>query len=140
MIFAQNTENLIVTNCRFQRVSGNGLILSAYNSRAQITHNDFSWVGGSAIIAWGFTDEISDGGIHGMDGTDGNFPRWTLVESNVFREVGIWTKQASAFYQAKSAETTLRRNVVFNLARAGFNFNDGFGGGDVVEQNLLFNT
>ena len=30
--------------------------------------------------------------------------------------------------------------MVFNLARAGFNFNDGFGGGDVVTANVLFNT
>jgi len=29
---------------------------------------------------------------------------------------------------------------VFNLARAGFNFNDGFGGGDAVYENVLFNT
>lgn len=29
---------------------------------------------------------------------------------------------------------------MFNLARAGFNFNDGFGGGDNVVGNVLFNT
>jgi len=34
----------------------------------------------------------------------------------------------------------LRYNVVFNLARAGFNFNDGFGGGDEVYGNILWNT
>lgn len=59
---------------------------------------------------------------------------------NVFREIGVWEKQSSAFFQAKSAQSTLRGNVVFNLARAGFNFNDGFGGGDEVHQNVLFNT
>ena len=72
--------------------------------------------------AWGWTDEISDGGIHGIDGTGGDFPRYTVVEDNVFREIGVWEKQSSAFFQAKTAESTLRRNVVFNLARAGFNF------------------
>ena len=42
--------------------------------------------------------------------------------------------------QAKTAETTLRGNICFDIPRAGFNFNDGFGGGNLVEQNLLFNT
>lgn len=119
------------------------------------------------LTAWGWTDEISDGGIHGIDGTGGDFPRYTIVEDNVFREIGVWEKQSSAFFQAKTAESTLRRNVVFNLARAGFNFvglyaereegvsgesidtsrcaavltqNDGFGGGDNVTENVLFNT
>lgn len=72
--------------------------------------------------AWGWTDEISDGGIHGIDGTGGVFPRYTVVQNNVFREIGVWEKQSSAFFQAKAAQTLLKNNVVFNLARAGFNF------------------
>ena len=32
-----------------------------------------------------------------------------------------WEKQSSAFFQAKAAESLLQGNVVFNLARAGFN-------------------
>ena len=31
-------------------------------------------------------------------------------------------KQSSCFFQAKTAGTTLRRNLCFNLPRAGFNF------------------
>lgn len=102
--------------------------------------SSFEWMGGSAVAAWGFTDEITDGGIHGVDGTGGDFPRYTVVQNNLFREIGVWEKQSSAFFQAKTAQTTLRHNVVFNLARAGFNFNDGFGGGDDVYENVLFNT
>ena len=62
------------------------------------------------------------------------------MERNLFHEIGIWEKQASGFFQAKAAQTTLRHNVAFNLARAGFNFNDGFGGGDEIIENVLFNT
>jgi hypothetical protein len=58
----------------------------------------------------------------------------------LFHEIGVWEKQSSAFFQAKSAETVLEGNLVFNLARAGFNFNDGFGGGDNITGNLLFHT
>ena len=33
----------------------------------------------------------------------------------------------------------LSRNVCFNGPRAGFNFNDGMGGGNLLENNLIFN-
>ena len=36
--------------------------------------------------------------------------------------------------------TTLRGNIMFNMPRAAINFNDGFGGGSLVEGNLIFNT
>eukprot|EP00937_MAST-01D_sp_MAST-1D-sp2_P001006 g1006.t1 len=139
-IFMQNTEGATVDKCKVWRASGNGIMLSAYNLRPTITGSEFAWMGGSAIAAWGYTDEISDGGIHGIDGTTMDFPRYTLVEGNLFHEIGVWEKQSSAFFQAKTAQSTLRNNLVFNLGRAGFNFNDGFGGGDNVTGNVLFNT
>ena len=49
----------------------------------------------------------------------------TMVTGNIMRESGIWEKQSSCFFQAKTAGTTLLRNLCFNLPRAGFNFNDG---------------
>ena len=41
--------------------------------------------------------------------------------------------------QAVTARTHFRGNVGFNGPRAGINLNDGFGGGDLLEHNLLFN-
>jgi hypothetical protein len=139
-LYVERSVGLNVSKCMWTRASGNGISLNHFNMNASISGNAFEWLGGSAIAAWGFTDEISDGGKHGLDGTGGDFPRYTSVEGNLFREIGQWEKQSSAFFQAKTAQTTLRRNVVFNLARAGFNFNDGFGGGDIVTENVLFNT
>ena len=46
----------------------------------------------------------------------------------------------SFYFQAVSAQATIRRNVVFNIPRAAINFNDGFGGGHLLTENLLFNT
>ena len=46
---------------------------------------------------------------------------------------------ASRMLQATTAQTSLLYNVHFNGPRAGVNFNDGFGGGDVMEGNLLAN-
>ena len=116
------------------------MMLSKYHRNATVRDSEFAWLGGSAIALWGFTDELSDDGAHGYDGTGGDFPLRTTIEGNLFREIGIWEKQSSAVFQAKAARTTIRKNVAFNLARAAINFNDGFGGGDLVSENVLFNT
>jgi hypothetical protein len=41
--------------------------------------------------------------------------------------------------QAISANTTLQDNVCYNGPRAGINWNDGFGGGNAIRGNLVFN-
>ena len=82
--------------------------------------------------AWGDTD--------GVDGTSGNQPRHTLVAGNVVRELGIYEKQSSAWFQAKSCQNTITGNILFNMPRAAINFNDGFGGGTTVSNNVIWNT
>lgn len=116
-VFLEGTEHLSITNCSFSRLGGNAIMLSKYHRYASITSSDFEWLGGSAVALWGWTDEISDGGVHGIDGTDGNYPRYTTVEGNLFREIGVYEKQSSAFFTAKAAQSVVRHNVVFNLAR-----------------------
>ena len=67
-------------------------MISAYNRNTTVEHSEFAWMGGSAIAAWGWTDEISDGGVHGVDGTTGTFPRYTKVLYNLFHEIGKKTR------------------------------------------------
>ena len=112
----------------------------------RLTDNDFSWVGDSAMASWGATGtclyencSVSMPYPNGPDGRNGNQPRGTVVTGNLAREIGIWQKQSSMWFQATTARTTFAGNVFFNGPRAGLNFNDGFGGGDLVERNLLAN-
>ena len=58
---------------------------------------------------------------------------------NFFHEIGHFQKQVSCYFQAQSAGTILESNICFNGPRAGFNFNDGMGGGDVIKSNVIFN-
>lgn len=44
------------------------------------------------------------------------------------------------YFQAETAEATIDNNICFNIPRAAVNFNDGFGGGAEMKNNLLFNT
>jgi len=121
-----------VKHCTFTRLDNNAIFLSGYNRHTTLADNDFAWLGLSAMAGWGYTKE--------EDGTDGQQPRFTSIERNYVREIGIIEKQSSMWFQAKSAQTRLDSNVAFNQPRAAINFNDGFGGGNHANRNLLFNT
>jgi len=141
-IFLEGTEGISVESCEIERVDGNGIMLSGYNRNTTIQNSDLAFIGGTAIALWGRTNE-TEGDNHpqaGVDGTDGNSPRFTTVRGCSIREVGLYEKQSSFFMQAKTAQSTIDGNVFFNGPRAGINFNDGFGGGDVIAHNLVFST
>ena len=145
-ILIENSEDVVVDGNFFTRIDGNGISLNNYNRRAVFSNNDFSWVGDSAMASWGSTGYCINANCSnkidypsGPDGRGGNQPRYTNVTGNLVREVGIWQKQSSMWFQATTARTYFARNVFFNGPRAALNFNDGFGGGDIIENNLLAN-
>ena len=72
-------------------------------------------------------DALSKNGSVGYDARDGDFPRHTTIANNVVRELGIWEKQSSAWFQAKAMQTTIVDNLFFNGPRAGINFNGARG-------------
>lgn len=41
--------------------------------------------------------------------------------------------QVSCYFQAQTQMSNLKNNICFNGPRAGFNFNDGMGGGNTLE-------
>jgi len=150
-VFLQGTENLKIQNSVFERLDGNGVMISGYNRNATVQDSDFLFIGGNAIVSWGYTNETENTGFPyytpntnypegGVDGTDGNHPRYTRIMRNTAREVGLYEKQSSFYMQAKTAESTIQGNVFFNGPRAGINFNDGFGGADDLSHNLVFST
>lgn len=47
------------------------------------------------------------GGSVGVDGTDGEHPRYTTVISNIAREIGLYEKQSSFFVEAKTAQSII---------------------------------
>merc|ERR1712054_649714 len=149
--FLQGTESAVFEGCTFTRLDGNALMVSGYNRNATADGCDFSYLGGNAVAAWGYTNETATDpgrpGITldnfpkaGVDGTDGEHPRYTTVTGCTAREVGLYEKQSSFFVQAKTAQSVIKGNVMFNGPRAGINTNDGFGGGDEIAHNLVFST
>ncbi|XP_065920298.1 uncharacterized protein [Dysidea avara] len=130
-VFVEGAEHVLVQNCRFDSPGGNGVFLSNYVRDAVIEENEFVWVGDNAIVAVGTAELI--------DGTNGNQPRGTQVIGNLVHEIGIYGKQVCAYVQSVACQTQLIGNVFFNGPRAGVNLNDGFGGGNLLKNNLIFN-
>jgi hypothetical protein len=126
-----DSSDVTVTNCSFEQVGGNGLLLSNNVQRAQVTHNEFVKLGDSAVV--------SIGRSNGIDGTAETYPQDNVVANNHMHEIGIYGKQTSCYFQALGKNTTLKDNVCYNGPRAGINWNDGFAGGSTVEGNLVFN-
>ena len=118
----------------FTHLDSNAILLSGYSRGAQIRDNEFAWLGQSGVALWGKLEGETNRGL------SGDQPRGTLLEGSLCREIGHLQKQSACFFLAIAAQTTLRRNVAYNLPRAAINFNDGFSGGNVVASNLLFNT
>ena len=130
-VFVEGADGVLIYNCVFDSPGGNGVFLSDYVRNSSIVSNEFKYTGDSAVVAVGSSELI--------DGTSGNQPRGTKIIGNYAHEIGIWGKQVSFFMQSLACQTELVGNVVFNGPRAGINFNDGFGGGNLVHSNLAFN-
>ena len=130
-VFAEGVDGFTVQQCLFDSPGGNGIFLSNYIRNAVIEANEFRFVGDNAIAAIGSVNLI--------DGTNGNQPRGTKITGNLVNEIGIFGKQTCAYIQSLACQTELIGNVFFNGPRAGINFNDGFGGGNLFENNLIFN-
>ena len=130
-VFVEGVDGFNLQGCLFDAVGGNGIFLSGYVRRAVIQNNEFVWSGDNAIVSVGDTNLI--------DGTLGTQPRGTEITGNLVHENGVFGKQTSAYVQSLSCQVEVSENVFFNGPRAGINFNDGFGGGNLVQNNLLFN-
>ena len=145
-VLFEGTEECAVRSSHLTRIDGNGVFISNYNRNTTVADSEFSWVGDSAIASWGSTGHCLNENCtrtmpwrNGPDAREGLQPRGNRIVGNLVREIGIFQKQSSFYFQATTARTYLAGNVHFNGPRAGVNFNDGMGGGDVMEGNLLAN-
>jgi len=128
----EDVENIVISNCRFQRLDGNALLLSRYTRNVVVEKSLFELLGESAIVLWGESKDY--------DATERLFPLNTTIMGNVMREVGLYQKQSSGVAQNKATVTAMKYNIFYNMPRAAINFNDMLGGGDSVFHNVIFST
>ena len=128
----EGTERATVSGCAFVRTDANAIFLAAYNRNATVEHCEFQWLGMSAIATFGFAAF--------EDGTAGTQPWGTVIAHNHAHELGLYELQSSFLFSSKAALTRVESNILYNEGRALINWNDGFGGGNNITQNLIFNS
>eukprot|EP01050_Picozoa_sp_SAG11_P006236 SAG11_NODE_476_length_9118_cov_5.515911_11_plen_245_part_00 len=145
-LHVSGVEGFTVEGCLFERLDGNAVMISGYSRDTTVRDNEFHLVGENGIVSWGYTADFADAQravpipkTQGPDMRDGNHPQGNLIADNFFHEIGHFQKQISCYFQAQTQGSTLSRNICFNGPRAGLNFNDGGGGGDLLESNMVFN-
>ncbi|XP_047122603.1 uncharacterized protein LOC101236102 isoform X1 [Hydra vulgaris] len=131
MLFLEGTVNVTISNCIFNSPGGNGIFVKGFHRNLQISQNTMFNLGDNGIVLVGQSKLI--------DGSEGYHPDGTRIYKNIIYEIGIWGKQSYSFVQSVSRGTIIDSNVFFNGPRAGININDGFGGGNMIQNNLLFN-
>lgn len=124
-IYIQNSENIMISENLFTRLDGIGISINKYARNITIYKNEIEWNAASAITSWGDTFMPNDtyGVPNGMgyDGTKGNQPRYLNISYNYVHEIGLWEKQSSFYFQAKSCLNYIAYNIFYNGPRAGIN-------------------
>ena len=118
-LFMEGTEGTLVDACTFSRLDGNAITVSGYNRHVTISRNEIVWTGDNAIALWGKTtipaadcpECASRAPGFGFDGTAGTQPRFTNVVNNLIHELGIFEKQSSMVFQAKTCQNTVHGNI-----------------------------
>ena len=54
-IFLEGTEGVIIRDNELTNLDGIGISINGYHRSLTVDHNDFSWIGDSAMAAWGHT-------------------------------------------------------------------------------------
>jgi len=145
-VFVENAENTIISNNKFTRIDGNAVFISGYARHTLVDSNEFYLIGENAIVSWGKTKDFDDAKRavpipegQGPDGTAGSHPQKNVIRNNFIHEIGHFQKQVSCYFQAQTQKSRIENNICFNGPRAGINFNDGMGGGNILDSNLIFN-
>lgn len=131
-VHLEGTERANVSGCTFYRTDANSVFIAAYNRNATVADCEFAYIGMSAVATFGRT--VQD------DGTAGEQPWGTVIAYNKVHELGAFQLQSSAWFTSKACLTRAEGNVLFNGPRAMINVNDGFGGGNNITGNSIYNT
>ena len=123
-LFVTGASDLSIERVHFTRLGGNAVMLSEYVRDSTFQKCEFSWIGDSGIgqmgsVKFDRTGNRSPESLDLMDATDGEHPEGTTVQSCVFREIGVYGKQVSAFASALAYKTTINGSIFFNGPRAG---------------------
>ncbi|HEX2612373.1 MAG TPA: right-handed parallel beta-helix repeat-containing protein, partial [Fibrobacteria bacterium] len=154
-VFMQNAENILVRNCLFDQIGGNGVFMSGYNRNNVVRNSVFKQIGASGVLLMGLRSSIrcpnswntAGNTLQGStsncsDQTPGplteEYPAYCAVKNNLMDTLGIFEKQPAGVVLSATRRDTISHNTIAHLPRSGINFCDGAWGGTVVDYNWVY--
>ena len=151
-VLFDGTENCKITDCSFDGLGGNAIMVSNYNKHDTISGCLIANIGASAICFVGDTKAVrsalfaynSSIAYSRLDKKPGprtsNYPQECLATNNLIHNIGEIEKQATGVDIDMASCITVSHNSIYNTPRAGINIGDGCWGGNIVAYNDVFNT
>jgi hypothetical protein len=151
-VLMDGTESCKITDCVFEGIGGNAIMLSNYNKNDTISGCHIYNTGANAICFIGDTKAVRSPSFgyeqfvpfEKMDKIPGpatsNFPRDCIAYDNLLHDLGEIEKQATGVEIEIASSIIVRHNSIYNTSRAGINIGDGCFGGHLIEYNDVFNT
>ena len=149
-IFMENAKNVAITNCQFDEIGGNAVMMSGYNEAHCIDQSRMTQIGASAVLIVGKEDAVRDpshwdGSDHKATVNDTatgpkseDYPRDITVSNNYMYDLGLYEKQVSGVCMSISSRIHVKGNTIHRCPRAGINISDGTFGGHLIEDNDIF--
>jgi len=128
-------QGVEIKGCTFAQLGGNALALSGKVHNSVVADCDFLKTGDSGVVSVGTLPDRTPN-----DGSDSDtIPFNVTIERCHFGQTGVFGKQTSALFIAVSKRISFLNNVLYDGPRAGVNINDGYGGGHLIQGNVIFN-
>ncbi|TDH24671.1 right-handed parallel beta-helix repeat-containing protein [Segetibacter sp. 3557_3] len=151
-IVTEGARNITISNCTFEWLGGNAVLVSRYNRNVAIEHNHMHDIGGTAIAfvgdpravripASGYAALVR---IDKMDKTPGpktnNYPALCRATDNLIQHLGSIERMVAGVQISMALDITISHNTIHDVPRAGIEVGDGCWGGHLFEYNDVYNT
>ncbi len=152
MVFVEGAERVSIENCEFDAPGGNGIFVSNYNRKINISGNyiheagagGINFVGDPAAVRSPLFEYGQSNTPSGIDTVPGPvspaYPSDCTAYDNLIVATGRIEKQSAGVNLSMCSRITVSHNTIYNVPRAGINICDGCWGGHRIEYNDVFNT
>lgn len=150
-VFANRAENVLIENCDFEQLGGNGVFLSGNCRKIQVKSSSFRHLGASGVAFVGELDAVRQpltnyhqSYSNQPDSTPGpqseNYPAQCGVYDSLFYRTGRIEKQSAPVQISMAMDITVSHCTIYEVPRAGINVSEGTFGGHLLEFNDVFQT
>ena len=146
--YSKNAQNITVTHSTFDQLGGNGVFIDGYNDGNVVSGNTFMNDGATDVQTVGSRAAVRDPSTWSNmvttldDTTPGpktqDYPRDITVSGNQMSNNGRFEKQSAGVNISMSQGVKVLGNTIHGSPRSCVNINDGTWGGDLIQDNDIF--